>query len=158
MQLHGFLSHARTYARTQHTHPHPHQDTPTQPLTPTHIHTHPPTHIHPHPHTHTHTHKHTHTHTHTHTQDRKRMTPGSTEFSGPGAISFLSGSSMYYITLTLHNTINLLNVVITVFLEHLNLHFLLHGIETSLDGWNLPNKQFQSKSIGICSLLSRVNK
>ena len=46
----------------------------------------------------------------------------------------------------------------TVFLEHLTLHLLLHGVQTSWDGWNLPNKQFQSKSICFSSLLSRVNK
>ena len=46
----------------------------------------------------------------------------------------------------------------TVFLEHLILHLLLHGVPTSLDDWNLPNKQFQSKSICFSSLLSRVNK
>ena len=46
----------------------------------------------------------------------------------------------------------------TVFLEHLILHLLLHGVQTSWDGWNLPNKQFQSKSICFSSLLSRVNK
>ena len=36
-----------------------------------------------------------------------------TDISGPGPVSFLSRSSMYYITLTLHNPINLLNVVST---------------------------------------------
>ena len=44
-------------------------------------------------------------------KDRMRVTPGWTDISGPGPVSFLSRSSMYYITLTLHNPINLLNVV-----------------------------------------------
>ena len=48
----------------------------------------------------------------------------------------------------------------TVFLEHLILHLLLRGVQTNWDDWNLPNKQFQSKSICFSSLLllSRVNK
>ena len=46
-------------------------------------------------------------------KDKKRVTPGWTDISGPGPVSFLSRSSMYYITLTLHNPINLLNVVST---------------------------------------------
>ena len=41
------------------------------------------------------------------------MTPGWTDISGPGPVKFLSISSMYYIKLTLHNPINLLNVVST---------------------------------------------
>ena len=41
------------------------------------------------------------------------MIPGWTDMSGPGPISFLSRSSIYYIMLTLHNPINLLNVVST---------------------------------------------
>ena len=49
------------------------------------------------------------------TKNKKRVTPGWTDISGPGPISFLSRSSMYYITLTLHNPINLLNVVSTQF-------------------------------------------
>ena len=43
----------------------------------------------------------------------KRVTPGWTDISGPGPVSFLSRSSMYYIMLTLHNPINPLNVVST---------------------------------------------
>ena len=46
-------------------------------------------------------------------KDKKRVTPGWTDVSGPGRVSFLSRSSMYYITLTLFNLINLLNVVST---------------------------------------------
>ena len=46
-------------------------------------------------------------------KDKKRVTPGWTDISGPVLVSFLSRSSMYYITLTLHNPINLLNVVNT---------------------------------------------
>ena len=42
-----------------------------------------------------------------------KVTPGWTDISGPGPVSFLSRSSMYYITLTLHNPTNLLNVVST---------------------------------------------
>ena len=38
-------------------------------------------------------------------------TPGWTDISGPAPVSFLSRSSMYYIMLTRHNPINLLNVV-----------------------------------------------
>ena len=46
-------------------------------------------------------------------KDKKRVTPGWTDISGPGPVSFLSRSSMYYIMLTLHNPINPLNVVNT---------------------------------------------
>ena len=60
-------------------------------------------------------------------KDRGRVTPGWTDISVPGPVSFLSRSSMYYITLTLHNPINLLNVVITVFLDY----HLLHGVQTA---------------------------
>ena len=68
-------------------------------------------------------------------------------------------SSMYYITLTLHNPINLLNVVSTnSFSWASNLYLLLHGVQTSWDCWNLPNKQFQSKSTCFFSFLSGVNK
>ena len=58
-------------------------------------------------------------------KDKKRVTPGWTDISGPGPVSFLSRSFMYYITITLHNPIKL------VFLEHLTLHLLLHGVQTS---------------------------
>ena len=51
--------------------------------------------------------------THTKKKDKKRVTPEWTDISGPGPVNFLSRSSMYYITLTLHNPINLLNVVST---------------------------------------------
>ena len=44
---------------------------------------------------------------------KKRVTPGSNNMSGPGPVRFLSRGSMYYITLTLHNPITLLNVVST---------------------------------------------
>ena len=44
---------------------------------------------------------------------KKRVTPEWTDISSLGPVSFLSRSSMYYITLTLHNPINLLNVVST---------------------------------------------
>ena len=44
---------------------------------------------------------------------RKKVTPGWTDISGPGPVSFLSRSSMYYITLTPHNPIKLLNIVST---------------------------------------------
>ena len=44
---------------------------------------------------------------------RKRVTPGWSDTSGQGPVSFLSRSSMYYITLTLRNPIKLLNVVST---------------------------------------------
>ena len=65
-------------------------------------------------------HTHIYTHTRTHTKNRKRVTPEWTDIlDGRGFVSFLSESSMYYITQTLHNPINLLNVVSTVFLEHL---------------------------------------
>ena len=46
----------------------------------------------------------------THTQ---KVTPGWTDISGPGLVSFLSRSSMYYIMLTLHNPIKPLNIVST---------------------------------------------
>ena len=44
-------------------------------------------------------------------KDKKRVTPGWTDISSPCPVKFLSRSSMYYIILTLHNTIKLLNVV-----------------------------------------------
>ena len=46
-------------------------------------------------------------------KDKKRVTPAWTDNSGPGPVSFLSRSSMDYITLTLNNPIKLLNVVST---------------------------------------------
>ena len=46
-------------------------------------------------------------------KDKKRVPPGWSDISGPGPVSFLSRSSMYYITLTLRNPIKLLNVVST---------------------------------------------
>ena len=46
-------------------------------------------------------------------KDKKRVTPGWNKISGPGPVSFLSRNSMYYITLTLHNPMNLLNAVST---------------------------------------------
>ena len=64
-------------------------------------------------------------------KDKKRVTPGWTDISGPGPVSFLSRSSMYYITLTLHNPIKPMNVVNTVFLEDLIIHLLLRGVQTS---------------------------
>ena len=63
-------------------------------------------------------------------KDKKRVTPGWTDISGSGPVSFSSRSSMYYIMLTLHNPINPLNVVSTVFREHLILHLLLCGVQT----------------------------
>ena len=60
------------------------------------------------------THIYIHTHTRTHTKNMKRVTPEWTDIlDGRGFVSFLSESSMYYITQTLHNPINLLNVVST---------------------------------------------
>ena len=44
-------------------------------------------------------------------KERKRVTPGWTDISGPVHVSFLSRSCMYYIMLILHNPINPLNVV-----------------------------------------------
>ena len=44
---------------------------------------------------------------------KKKVTPGWTDISGPGSVSFLSRSSMYYIMLTLHNSIKPLNIVST---------------------------------------------
>ena len=41
----------------------------------------------------------------------QRVTPGWTDISGSGRVSFLSRNSMYYIMLTLYNPINPLNVV-----------------------------------------------
>ena len=46
-------------------------------------------------------------------KDKKRVTPGCTDISSPGHVSFLSGISMHYIMLTLHNPRNSLNVVST---------------------------------------------
>ena len=51
--------------------------------------------------------------THSKKKRTKRVTSGWTDISGPGPVSFLSRSSMYYIMLTLHNPINPLNVVST---------------------------------------------
>ena len=44
---------------------------------------------------------------------KREVTPGWTDISDPGPVSFLSIRSMYYIMLTLHNPINPLNVVST---------------------------------------------
>ena len=61
-----------------------------------------------------------------------KVTPGWTDISGPGPVSFLSRSSMYYIMLTLHNPIKPLNIVSkTVFLEDLILHLLLRVVQTT---------------------------
>ena len=46
-------------------------------------------------------------------EKRKRVTSRWTDISGPGPVSSLSRSSMYYIMLTLFNSIKLLNVVST---------------------------------------------
>ena len=108
---------------------------------------------------HTHIYIHIYTHTRTHTKNIKRVTPEWTDIlDGPGLISFLSESSMYYITQTLHNPINLLNVVSTNSFSWASILHLLHGVQTRWDGWNWSSKPFQSKSICFSSLLSRVNK
>ena len=61
-----------------------------------------------------------------------KVTPGWTHISGPGPVSFLSRSSMYYIMLTLRNPIKPLNIVSkTVFLEDLILHLLLRVVQTT---------------------------
>ena len=86
-------------------------------------------------------------------KDRKRVTPGWTDISGPGPVSFSSRSSMYYITLILHKPINLLNVVSTN-----SFTSLTTWCTNELNDWNLPSKQFQWKSICFFSLLTRVNK
>ena len=62
---------------------------------------------------------------------RKKETPRWTDISGPGPVNCLSRSSMYYIMLTLHNPIKPLNIVSTVFLEDLNLHLQLRGVQTT---------------------------
>ena len=46
-------------------------------------------------------------------KDKKRVRPGWTDISGPGLVSFLSRSAMYYIMLTLYKPISSLNVVST---------------------------------------------
>ena len=46
-------------------------------------------------------------------KERQKVTPGWTDISGPGSFRFLSRSSMYYIMLTLHNSIKPLNIVST---------------------------------------------
>ena len=61
----------------------------------------------------------------------KKETPRWTDISGPGPVNCLSRSSMYYIMLTLHNPIKPLNIVSTVFLEDLNLHLQLRGVQTT---------------------------
>ena len=43
----------------------------------------------------------------------KKVTPGWTDISGPGSVTFLSRSSMYYIILTLHDPIKARNIVST---------------------------------------------
>ena len=78
---------------------------------------------------------------------------------GSRSCQFLSRSSMYYIMLTLHNPIKPLNIVSTnSFSWGPNFTSTIRTVQTSWDGWNLPNKQFQSKSICFSSLLSRMNK
>ena len=92
-------------------------------------------------------------------KDRKRVTLGWIDISGPGTVSFLSRSFMYYIMLTLHDPINPQNVVSTS-------TFSWASNFASLNTWctnemrrleltqyelkwhlNLSNKQLQSKSI-----------
>ena len=46
-------------------------------------------------------------------KEKKGVTPGWTDISGPGPVSFSSTSPMNYIMLTLHNPIKPLNVVST---------------------------------------------
>ena len=46
-------------------------------------------------------------------ETKKRVIPGWTDISGPAPVGFLSKSFMYHIEVTLHNPINLLNVVRT---------------------------------------------
>ena len=46
-------------------------------------------------------------------KERKKVTPGWTDISGLGSVSFLSRSSMCYIMLTLHNSIKPPNIVST---------------------------------------------
>ena len=46
-------------------------------------------------------------------KERKKVAPGWTDISGPGSVSFFSRSPMYYIMLTLHNSIKPLNIVST---------------------------------------------
>ena len=48
-----------------------------------------------------------------HKKKKKKVTPGWTDISDPGPVSFLSRSSMYYITLTLQNPIKPLNIFST---------------------------------------------
>ena len=62
---------------------------------------------------------------------RQRVTFEWADVSGPGPVSFLSRRFMYYILLTLHNLINLLNVAsATVVFEYIIFHLLLRGVQT----------------------------
>ena len=77
----------------------------------------------------------------------KRVTPGWTDISGPGPVSFLSRSSMYYSTLTLHNPINPLNVVSTNSFFWATYFYIFYYVlykrpETAA---TCPNKRFRHK-------------
>ena len=78
---------------------------------------------------------------------KKRVTPGWTDISGPGPISFLFRNSVYYMMLTIHNPINLLNVVITNIFSWASKFCISNYVvykwpETAA---TCPNKQFQHK-------------
>ena len=62
-----------------------------------------------------------------------KVTPEWTNISVPGPVSFLSRSYMYYIMLTLHNSLKPLNIssAQTVFLQDLILHLLIRGAQTT---------------------------
>ena len=72
-------------------------------------------------------------------KEKKEVTPGWTDISCPGPVSFLSRSSMYYIMVTLHNPIKPLNIVSTnSFPWGPNFASTTACVQTTWDGCNLP--------------------
>ena len=90
---------------------------------------------------------------------QKKVTPGWTDISGPDPVSFLSRSSMYYIMLTLHNSIKLPNIVSTVFLEDKNFTSTTTWCTNDLRRLQLAQiNSSKTKLIVLPSHLSRGNK
>ena len=80
-------------------------------------------------------------------KDKNRVTPGWSNMSGPGPVSFLSRSSMYYMMLTLHNPVNPQNVVSTNSLSwstnFCTSYYVVYKRPETVA--TCPNKQFRHK-------------
>ena len=82
---------------------------------------------------------------------KKRVTSGWTDISGPGPVSVLSISSMYYSMLILHNPINWIYAVhsFSWASNFTSPTKWCSGVKTSRDGWNLPK---QAETAGTCPI------